>query len=271
MALMIIAFIQKSRRYNRAKERVGTNDHKHSKHLINGEFIMLRKIIILFFSLLLLQAKPVLGQMNISNQIRDIHVFDDKGDGVKSELFKIDDVGVHSRLGLTDERGYKQVYLLCKSGDKIGAIPESGDYFQRTIDCTKSKIIKLELGKKEFYKLIFSNDKEINAQIITMSPEGIEIVPEDSTQSVTVHFTDLDKILEAKNFINPGKIAGRTAAGAGVGAGIGAVFFGIGAIPGVIIGSIIGGTTSSASIEYGDDVMPKYYTPESILRQDLKY
>ncbi len=47
------------------------------------------KIIVLFFCLLLLQAKPVLGQMNISNQIRDIHVFDDNGNGVESELFKI--------------------------------------------------------------------------------------------------------------------------------------------------------------------------------------
>ncbi len=183
-----------------------------------------------------------------------------------TSIFKIDDVGISSSLGLTDERGYKQVYLLCKSEDQIGAIPESGDYFQRMIDCTKSKIIKLELGKREFYKLIFNNDKEINAQIIAMNPEKIEIVPEDSTQSVTVHFTDLDKILEAKNYISTGKIAGRTVAGASVGAGIGAIFFGIGAIPGAIIGSISGGATSSASIEYGNDVLPKYYVPESSLR-----
>jgi hypothetical protein len=83
--------------------------------------------------------------MNISNQIRDIHVFDDRGDGVKSELFKIDDVGVRSRLVLTDEHGYKQVYLLCKRGDQIEAIPKSENYFQRTIDCAKSKTIMLEL------------------------------------------------------------------------------------------------------------------------------
>ena len=227
---------------------------------------MLGKIVVLFFCLLLLQTKSVLGQINISNQIRDIHVFDDRGDGVKSELFRIDDVGIRSGLGLTDEHGYKQVYLLCKSGDQIGAIPESGDYFQRMINCTKSKTIKLELGKKEFYKLIFNGDKEINAQIIAMSPEKIEIVPEDSTQSVTVNFEELDKILEAKNYISPGKIAGKTVAGAGVGAGIGAIFFGIGAIPGAIIGSISGGATSSTSIEYENDVLPKYYAPESSLR-----
>lgn len=224
------------------------------------------KIVVLFFCLLLLQVEPVLGQMNISNQIRDIHVLDDKGDGVESELFKIDDVGIRSSLGLTDKRGYKQVYLLCKSEDLIGAIPKSGDYFQQMINCTKSKIIKLELGKKEIYKLIFNNEKEINAIIIAMSPEEIEIVPEDSTKSVTIKFKDLDKILEAKNYISSGKIAGRTVTGAGVGAGIGAIFFGIGAIPGVIIGSIIGGTTSSASIEHGNDVLPKYYKPESSLR-----
>ena len=110
---------------------------------------MLGKIVVLFFCILLLQTKSVLGQMNISNQIRDIHVFDDRGDGVKSELFRIDDVGVRSGLGLTDEHGYKQVYLLCKSGDQIGAIPKSGNYFQRTINCTKNKTIKLELGKKD--------------------------------------------------------------------------------------------------------------------------
>ena len=156
---------------------------------------MLGKIVVLFFCILLLQTKSVLGQMNISNQIRDIHVFDDKGDGVKSELFKIDDVGVRSRLGLTDEHGYKQVYLLCKSGDQIGAIPESGDYFQRTINCTKNKTIKLELGKKEFYKLIYNDKKEIKAQIIAMNPERIKIVPENSTQSVTVHFKELNKII----------------------------------------------------------------------------
>ena len=224
------------------------------------------KIVVLFFCLLLLQAEPVLGQMNISNQIRDIHVFDGKGDGVESELFKIDDVGIRSSLGLTDKHGYKQVYLLCKSDDQIGAIPESEDYFQRMIDCTKSKIIELELGKKEFYKLIYNDDKEINAQIIAMNPGKIEIVPEDSNQSVTVNFKELDKILKAKNYISPGKIAGRTVTGAGVGAGIGAIFFGIGAIPGAIIGSISGGTTSSVSIEYGNDVLPKYYAPESNLR-----
>tara|TARA_B100000959_G_C14739051_1_gene524244 strand:- start:263 stop:574 length:312 start_codon:yes stop_codon:yes gene_type:complete len=100
----------------------------------------------------------VLGQMNISNQISDIRVFDDKGDGVESELFKIDDIGIRSSLGLTDKRGYKQVYLLCKSEDQIGAIP------------------------------------------------------------------------------------------------------------GAIIGSISRGTTSSVSIEYGNDVLPKYYAPESSLR-----
>ena len=224
------------------------------------------KIVVLFFCLLLLQAEPVLGQMNISNQIRDIHVFDGKGDGVESELFKIDDVGNRSSLGLTDKNGYKQVYLLCKSEDQIGAIPESRDYFQRMIDCTKSKIIELELGKKKFYKLIYNYDKEINAQIIAMNPGGIEIVPEESTQSVTVSFKELDKILKAKNYISPAKIAGRTVAGAGVGAGIGAIFFGIGVIPGTIIGSISGGTTSSVSIEYGNDVLPKYYAPESSLR-----
>ena len=224
------------------------------------------KIVIFFFCLLLLQADPVLGQMNISNQIRDIHVFDGKGDGVESELFKIDDVGIRSSLGLTDKHGYKQVYLLCKSEDQIGAIPESRDYFQRMIDCTKSKIIELELGKKKFYKLIYNYDKEINAQIIAMNPGGIEIVPEESTQSVTVSFKELDKILKAKNYISPAKIAGRTVAGAGVGAGIGAIFFGIGVIPGTIIGSISGGTTSSVSIEYGNDVLPKYYAPESSLR-----
>ena len=123
------------------------------------------------------------------------------------------------------------------------------------------------MGKKKFYNLIFSNEKEVIAEIVAMSPEEIEIVPEDSTQSVTVHFTDLDKILEAENFINPGKIAGRTVAGAG----IGAVLFGIGAIPGAIIGSISGGTTSSAFIKYGNDVLPKYYAPESSLRQGLNY
>ena len=229
------------------------------------------KIVILFFCLLLLQAEPVLGQMNISNQIRDIHVFDDKGDGVESELFKIDDVGNRSSLGLTDKHGYKQVYLLCKSEDQIGAIPESGDYFQRMINCTKNKTIKLELGNKEFYKLIFNDEKEIKAQIIAVSSEKIEIVPEDSTQSLTVNFRELDKILEAKNYISSSEIAGRTVTGAGVGAGIGALFFGIGAIPGVIIGSISGGATSSASIEYGNDVLPKYYTPESSLRYDLNY
>jgi hypothetical protein len=201
--------------------------------------------------------------MNISNQIRDIRVFDDKGDGVESELFKIDDVGIRSSLGLTDKHGYKQVYLLCKSEDQIGAIPESGDCFQRMVDCTKSKIIELELGKKRFYKLIYNDDKEINAQIIAMNPGKIEIIPEDSTQSVTVNFKELDKILKAKNYISPGKIAGRTVAGTGVGAGIGALFFGIGAIPGAIIGSISGGATSSMSIEYGNDVLPKYFAPES--------
>ena len=46
----------------------------------------------------------VLGQMNISNLISDIRVFDDKGDGVESELFKIDDIGIRSSLGLTDKR-----------------------------------------------------------------------------------------------------------------------------------------------------------------------
>jgi len=204
--------------------------------------------------------------MNISNQIREIHVFDGKGDGVESELFKIDDVGIRSSLGLTDEHGYKQVYLLCKSEDQIGAIPENRDFFQRMIDCTKSKTIKLELGKKEFYKLVYNDDKEINAQIIAMNPGKIEIVPEDSNQSVTVNFKELDKILQAKNYISPGKIAGRTVAGAGVGAGIGAIFFGIGAIPGAIIGSISGGTTSPVSIEYGNDVLPKYYAPESNLK-----
>ena len=224
------------------------------------------KIVVLFFCLLLLQAEPVLGQMNISNQIRDVRVFDGKGDGVESELFKIDDVGNRSSLGLTDKHGYKQVYLLCKSEDQIGAIPESRDYFQRMIDCTKSKIIELELGKKKFYKLIFDDEKEIKAQIIAMSSENIEIVPEDSTQSVTVSFKELDKILKAKNYISLAKIAGRTVAGAGVGAGIGAIFFGIGVIPGTIIGSISGGTTSSVSIEYGNDVLPKYYAPESSLR-----
>ena len=229
------------------------------------------KIIVLFFCLLLLKSEPVLGQMNISNQIRDIHVFDDKGDGVESELFKIDDVGNRSSLGLTDKHGYKQVYLLCKSEEQIEAIPENRDYFQRMIDCAKSKIIELELGKKEFYKLIYNYDKEINAQIISMSSGKIEIVPEDSTQSVTVSFKELDKILEAKNYISSSEIAGRTVTGAGVGAGIGALFFGIGAIPGVIIGSISGGATSSASIEYGNDVLPKYYTPESSLRYDLNY
>ncbi|MBC8552555.1 MAG: hypothetical protein H8D23_23240 [Candidatus Brocadiales bacterium] len=232
---------------------------------------MLGKIVILFFGLLLLQAKPVLGQMNISNQIRDIHVFDDKGDGVESELFKIDDVGIRSSLGLTDKNGYKQVYLLCKSEDQIGAIPQSEEYFQRMINCTKNKTIKLELGKKELYKLIFNGNKEINAQIIAMDPERIEIVLEDSTKSITVNFKEFDKILEARNYISPGKIAGRTVAGAGVGAGIGAIFFGIGAIPGAIIGSISGGATSPASIEYGNDVLPKYYTPESSLRQNLNY
>ena len=233
---------------------------------ISGEFLMSGKIVVLFFCLLLLQAEPVLGQMNISNQIRDIHVFDDKGDGVESELFKIDDVGNRSSLGLTDRHGYKQVYLLCKSEDQIGAIPESGDYFQRMINCTKNKTIKLELGNKEFYKLIFNDEKEIKAQIIAVSSEKIEIVPEDSTQSLTVNFRELDKILEAKNYISSSKIAGRTVTGAGVGAGIGALFFGIGAIPGIIIGSISGGATSSASIEYENDVLPKYYTPESSLR-----
>ena len=227
---------------------------------------MLLKVVLLFFSLLLLLAESVPGQVNISNQIRDIHVFDGNGDGVESELFKIDDVGIRSSLGLTDKYGYKQVYLLCKSEDQIGAIPESGVYFQRMIDCTKSKIIELELGKKEFYKLIFNDEKEIKAQIIAMSPVEIEIVPEDSTQSVTVNFKELDKILLAKDYISSGKIAGRTVAGAGVGAGIGAIFFGIGAIPGAIIGSISGGTTSSVSIEYGNDVLPKYYAPESNLR-----
>jgi len=204
--------------------------------------------------------------MNISNQIRDIHVFDNKGDGVESELFKIDDVGIRSSLGLTDKHGYKQVYLLCKSEDQIGAIPESEDYFQRMIDCTKSKIIELELGKKELYKLVYNDDKEVNAQIIAINPEKIEIVPEDSNQSVTVNFKELDKILIAKNYISSGKIAGRTVAGTGVGAGIGAIFFGIGAIPGAIIGSISGGATSSASIEYGNDILPKYYASESSLR-----
>ncbi len=224
------------------------------------------KIVVLFFCLLLLQAEPALGQMNISKQIRDIHVFDDKGDGVESELFKIDDVGIRTSLGLTDKHGYKQVYLLCKSDDQIGAVPESRDYFQRMINCTKNKTIKLELGKKEFYKLIFNGNKEINAQIIAMNPEKIEIVPEDSTQSVTVNFEELDKILEAENYISSGKIVGRTAVGAGVGAGIGAIFFGIGAIPGAIIGSISGGTTTSTSIKYGNDILPKYYAPESSLK-----
>jgi len=218
---------------------------------------MLAKIVVLFFCILLLQTKSVLGQMNISNQIRDINVFDDRGDGVKSELFRIDDVGIRSGLGLTDEHGYKQVYLLCKRGDQIGAIPKSGNYFQRTINCTKNKTIKLELGKKEFYKIVYNDEKEIKAQIIAMNPEKIKIVPENSTQSVTVHFKELNKIIEAQDFINPGKITGMTVAGAGVGAGIGAVFFGIGALPGAIIGGIFGGTTSSASIEYGHDVLPK--------------
>lgn len=221
------------------------------------------KIIVLFICLLSFQAKPVLGQMNISKQIRDIHVFDDKGDGVESELFKIDDVGVRSSLGLTDKRGYKQVYLLCKSEDLIGAIPESGDYFQRMINCTTNKTINLELGKKERYKLIFNNEKEINVQIIAMSPEVIEIVPEDSTQSLTINFRELKKILDTRDYISNSKVAGRTVAGAGVGAGFGAIFFGIGAIPGAIIGSITGGATSSASIEYNNDVLPRYYMSET--------
>ncbi len=221
------------------------------------------KIVVLFFCLLLLQAEPVLGQMNISKQIRDIHVFDDKGDGVESELFKIDDVGIRSSLGLTDKRGYKQVYLLCKSEDLIGAIPKSRDYFQRMINCTRNKTIILELGKKEVYKLIFNNEKEINVQIIAMSPEVIEVVPEDSTQSLTINFRELEKILNTRNYINNGKIVGRTVAGAGVGAGVGAIFFGIGAIPGAIIGGITGGATSSTSIEHKNDVLPRYYKSET--------
>ena len=102
---------------------------RHSKHLISGKFLMSDKIVVLFLCLLLLQAEPVLGQMNISNQIRDIHVFDNKRDGVESELFKIDDVGIRSSLGLTDKHGYKQVYLLCKSEDQIGAIPGEPPFY----------------------------------------------------------------------------------------------------------------------------------------------
>ncbi len=224
------------------------------------------KIVVLFFCLLLLQTEPALGQMNISKQIRDIHVFDNKGDGVESELFKIDDAGIRTSLGLTDKHGYKQVYLLCKSEDLIGAVPKNGDYFQRMVNCTRNKTIKLELSKKGLYKLIFNNEQEINVHIIAMSPEEIEIVPEESTQSVTIDFDELDKILEAKNYLGSGKVAGRAVAGAGVGAGFGAIFFGIGAIPGAIIGGISGGATSSESIEYKNDVLPKYYVPGSSLR-----
>ncbi len=228
---------------------------------------MFGKIVLLFFSLVLLQLKPVFGQMNISKQIRDIYVFDNNGDGVESELFKIDDVGIRSGLGFTDEHGYKQVYLLCKSGDQIEAIPESEVYFRRTIYCTKSKIINLELGKKRIYKLISIDEKEILAEIVAMNPEKIKIVPENSNLSVTLHFNELDKILEAQNSINPGKIGSRAVAGAGVGAGIGAAFFGIGAIPGAIIGSILGGTSSSASAEYKNDILPKYYTSKTSLKR----
>ncbi len=226
------------------------------------------KIVVLFFCLFLLQAEPVLGQMNISKQIRGIHVFDDKGEGVESELFKIDDVGIRTSLGLTDKHGYKQVYLLCKSEDLIGAVPKNGDYFQLMINCTKNKTIKLELGKKEAYKLIFNDEKEINVQIIAMSPEVIEVVPEDSTRSLTINFRELEKILDTRDYISSGKVAGRAVAGAGFGAGFGAIFFGIGAIPGAIIGSITGASTSSTSIEYENDVLPKYYTSEASLRQN---
>ncbi len=224
------------------------------------------KIVVLFFCLLLLQAEPVLGQMNISKQIRDIYVFDDKGDGVESELFKIDDVGIRTSLGLTDKHGYKQVYLLCKSEDLIGAVPKNGAYFQRMINCTINKTIKLELGKKNVYKLIFNSDQEINVHIIAISPEEIEIVPEDCTQSVTIKFNELVKILEAKNYISPGEVTGRAVAGAGFGAVFGAIFFGIGAIPGAIIGGISGGATSPTTITYENDVLSKYYTQESSLR-----
>ncbi|WP_133111662.1 DUF6861 domain-containing protein [Candidatus Scalindua japonica] len=196
---------------------------------------------------------------------------DDKGNGIQSELFKVDFQDSRSGLGTTDEYGYKQIYLLCKNGDQIEVIPESGNYFQRTIDCTKSRTINVELGKKRLYKLIFINGNEIVAEIVAMDHEKIKIDPVDGLPTVTIFFRDLDQIITVKNLKTTGKIGSRVVTGAGIGAGIGALFFGIGAIPGAIIGSIFGGTTSTTVIGDGKDVLPIYYAPKANLKKELNY
>ena len=206
---------------------------------------MLRKIVILLLSIFLLQAKPVLGQKKIFDGIKKIYAFDAKGKGVKSKLFKIDCKGNRIRVGVTDDVGYKQVYLLCEYGDQIEACPKSGNYFYRRVECTKTIMQKIKVTKKSIYKLIYHDGREIEAEIKGMSPRGIQVVAVGRHTTETVLCKDLDKILEPEYAEAAHKIAKGGGRGAAVGAGIGLFFGGIGAIPGAGIGFVIGSVASA--------------------------
>jgi len=119
--------------------------------------MILKKAFFLCLSISLLKLNPVLGQMTIFEQNKKIYVIDDHGNGVKSEIFKLDRKSKRTRIGLTDDIGYKEAYMLCEHGDQIEACPKSGNFFHEEVECTKSVVQKIKVTRKRIYVNLKAN------------------------------------------------------------------------------------------------------------------
>lgn len=85
-----------------------------------------------------------------------IHVIDDNGRGVKSEIFKVTVNGNLDRLGETDVAGILIVKIECKIGERLKIEP-IGKYLNRFIECSNAFKGKIKVTEQMVYANLVEN------------------------------------------------------------------------------------------------------------------
>lgn len=79
-----------------------------------------------------------------------VRVINDEGKAVKSEISKTDRERKEYRLGITNDEGYKEIDIECKSGEIIRAQPIDLNYYRNKCECPISAQQTIKVTRKEY-------------------------------------------------------------------------------------------------------------------------